>query len=146
MAVQLSTSIVTSYSSGYPGRAILNARSHYFVVDSPLAFAGPNEEVNPLELLVASLASCACFVCEKAARELNIPLETSRADASADFDLRAMLGETDDGAVQMFRLSLTFSGPTLEQAEQLVEAFRQRCPVYQTLAKAAPVEIDITII
>lgn len=146
MAVQLSTSMATSYSSGQPGRAILNARSHYFVVDSPLAFAGPNEEVNPIELLVASLASCACFVCEKAARELNIPLESSRADVSADFDPRAMTGGSDDATIQGFHLSLTFVGPTQEQAEQLVEAFRQRCPVYQTLAKATSVEIDVTII
>jgi uncharacterized OsmC-like protein len=145
MAAQLSTSTAVSYSSGFPGRAILSVRDHYFVVDSPLALDGPNEEVNPVDLLLSALASCACFVFETCAREMQIPLESMSATVSADYDPRGARGGNIDPGVQVFRLFIRIKGVSAEQCEQLVQAFRLRCTVYRTLVKAAPIEIDVTI-
>jgi uncharacterized OsmC-like protein len=71
-------------------------RGQHVVTDWPPLLGGPNEAPNPGELLLAALAACATFVCERAA-----------------------------------------------QREQLVQAFRRRCPVLTTLSPAAPVELTL---
>jgi putative redox protein len=130
MSNPLATASVTSRLSGLSGRAIVAARGHHFIVDSPPPLGGPNEEINPIDVLLAALATCGTFVCETAAQEMNIPLEAIAVTAAGDFDPRGVCGE---------------AGPTEGQAEALAEAFRTRCPVYTTLSRAAPVELEIAV-
>src|SRR6266699_1807437 len=77
MLPQLATASVTSRLSNLPGRAIVTARGHHFVVDSPPPLGGPNEEINPIDLLLSALATCGTFVCEKAAQEMSVLLDIS---------------------------------------------------------------------
>jgi uncharacterized OsmC-like protein/predicted small metal-binding protein len=145
MSTRLVTTSVTSHLSGQPGRAIVTARGHHFVVDSPPPLGGPNEEVNPIDVLLSALATCGTFVCETAALEMGIPLDTVTVTAAGDFDPRGVCGEPVDPRVQEFRVRLGLAGPTGEQAEALAEAFRTRCPVYTTLLRAAPIELEVAV-
>lgn len=145
MATQLATASVTSRLSGLPGRAIVTARGHHFVVDSPPPLGGPNEEINPIDVLLSALATCGTFVCETAAQEMNIPLHTVALTAAGDFDPRGVCGEAVDPKMQAFRVRLILTGPTKAQAEALAEAFRKRCPVYTTLSRAAPIDLEIAV-
>jgi uncharacterized OsmC-like protein len=145
MAAQLATAMVTSRLSGLSGRAIVTARGHHFVVDSPAPLGGPNEEVNPIDLLLSALATCGTFVCETAAQEMGIDLDSIAVTAAGDFDPRGVCGEPVDPRMQAFRVRLALSGPTREQGEELAEAFRMRCPVYTTLSRAAPIELEIAV-
>lgn len=145
MSVPLATSTASSQLSGVPGRAIVSARGHHFIVDSPASLGGPNEEINPLDVLFGALATCATFVCETAAMEENIPLQAVAVDVAGDFDPRGICGEPVDSSIQALRVRLNLTGPTQEQAEFLAEAFRHRCPVYGTLSKAAPIEISLVV-
>lgn len=143
MTTKLATASVTSRLSGLPGRAIVTARGHHFVVDSPLPLGGPNEEINPIDILLSSLATCATFLCETAAQEMNIPLEAISVTAAGDFDPRGVCGEPVDPRIQAFRVRMNLTGPTMAQAEALAEAFRKRCPVYTTLSRTAPIDLEI---
>ena len=145
MSTRLVTASVTSRLSGQPGRAIVTARGHHFVVDSPPPLGGPNEEVNPIDVLLSALATCGTFVCETAALEMDIPLDAVAVTAAGDFDPRGVCGEPVDPRVQEFRVRLGLSGPTAEQAEALAQAFRTRCPVYTTLLRAAPIELEVAV-
>ncbi len=145
MATELTTASVTSRLSGLPGRAIVTARGHHFVVDSPPPLGGPNEEINPVDVLLSALATCGTFVCETAAQEMDIPLDAVAVTAAGDFDPRGVCGEPVDPRFQEFRVRLALSGPTEAQAETLAEAFRTRCPVYTTLSRAAPIELEIAV-
>ena len=58
MTSQLTTASVTSRLTNQPGRTIVTARGHHFVVDSPAPLGGPNEELNPIDLLLSALATC----------------------------------------------------------------------------------------
>ncbi|MEW6374655.1 MAG: OsmC family protein, partial [Thermodesulfobacteriota bacterium] len=145
MTTQLATASVTSRLSGLPGRAIVTARGHHFVVDSPPPLGGPNEEINPIDVLLSALATCGTFVCETAAQEMNIPLHTIALTAAGDFDPRGICGEPVDSKMQAFRVRLILTGPTKAQAEALAEAFRKRCPVYTTLSLAAPIDFEIAV-
>jgi uncharacterized OsmC-like protein len=145
MANSLATGKVISQLSGVPGRALVSARGHHVVVDSPLPLGGPNEELNPVELLLSALATCATFVCETVAAELGIPLGAITARVEGDFDPRGVCGDPVDPRFQGFRVEIAMIGPTDEQAQTLVSAFQTRCPIYTTLSRSAPVEIDFSL-
>lgn len=139
----LATATARSRLANQPGRAVVTARGQHFVTDSPPTLGGPNECVNPVELLLAALAACGTFVCERAAHEMNIPLKSIDVTASGDFDPRGVCGEPHDPRFQALRVRLVLEGPAPAQREQLVAAFKSRCPVYTTLSRAAPIEITV---
>ena len=145
MSTNLATTSASSHLSGDPGRAIVSARGHHFIVDSPASLGGPNEEINPLDVLLGALATCATFVCETAADEQGIPLQGVHVDVAGDFDPRGICGDPVDSSIQALRVRLSLSGPTQEQAQFLADSFRQRCPVYGTLSKAAPIEVSLVV-
>jgi len=146
MSAPLATSTATSQLTNIPGRAIVSARGHHFIVDSPPPLGGPNEEINPIDVLLGALATCGTFVCETAAIEEGIPLHSISLDVAGDFDPRGVCGDPVDPSIQSLRLRLNLSGPTEEQAHFLAESFRHRCPVYGTLAKSVPIEMDVVAI
>lgn len=145
MSTTLATATVTSRLSNVPGRAIVSARGHHFIVDSPPPLGGPNEEINPIDVLLGALATCGTFVCETAAIEQQIPLHSVAVDVAGDFDPRGVCGDPVDPSIQALRVRLTLTGPSPEQGQLLADAFRRRCPVYGTLAKAAPIELDVAV-
>ncbi len=145
MPTQLATASVTSRLVNRPGRAIVTARGHHFVVDSPAALDGPNEEINPVDVLLAALATCGTFICETAAQEMGIPLHSIAVTAAGDFDPRGLCGGGVNPRMQAFRIRLALTGPSAVQAEALAEAFRTRCPVYTTFMRAAPIELEVVV-
>jgi uncharacterized OsmC-like protein len=145
MTNHLVTASVTSNLTNQPGRAIVMARGHHFVIDSPAPLGGPNEEVNPVDILLSALATCGTFVCETAAQEMGIPLHKIGVTASGDFDPRGLCGQGVNPRMRAFRVRLALSGPTEEQAEALADAFRTRCPVFTTFSRAAPIELEIAL-
>ena len=145
MTNKLAKAATTVQLTAVSGRAVVSMRTHHMVVDSPLPLGGPNEEVNPLELLLASLATCATFVCETAARESSIPLTAITAHVEGEFDVRGVCGEPVDPHIQAFYVTLTLHGPDDVQAETLVNAFQARCPIYTTLSRAAPIDIQVRL-
>ena len=44
--------------------------------------------------------------------------------------------------IQAFRVKMELAGATAEQAEKLAEEFQARCPIYTTLSRSAPIEIQ----
>lgn len=145
MTTPLATASATVQLAGLPGRGILTARGHHLVVDSPAPLGGPNEELNPIDLLLGALAGCGTFVCERAAIEQGINLASVTVIVAADFDPRGVCGEPIDPRMQAIRVRLELRGPSEAEAELLVAAFRSRCPVYTTLARATPISIEVTV-
>ena len=142
----LATVSLVSRLSNESGRALVTSRGHHFIVDSPPPLGGPNEEVNPLDILLAALATCGTFVCETAARELDIPLESALVTVEGDFDPRGVKGvDGVDPRLQAFRVVLSLEGPTQEQGQTLADAFRARCPVFTTLNRSCPIEITVEV-
>ena len=140
----MATVSVTSSLSNEVGRAIVETRQHHFIIDSPPPLGGPNEELNPLDILLAALATCGTFVIETAAREMQVPLKSVHVDAEGDFDPRGVKGEPGvDPRITEFRVKVMLDGTTSEQTNTLIEQFKARCPVYTTLSRAAPGKFEI---
>lgn len=146
MSRRLAQATVSARWVGIQGRAILSTKSHHFVVDSPLALGGPNEEVTPLDLVLAALASNAMFVCQRVIEEEDIPLERLATHVTGLFDPRGMRGEPVDPRLQSVHIHFEMVGPTQEQAARVLDAYRARCVIYNTLACALPIEIELTLL
>jgi uncharacterized OsmC-like protein len=144
-AQELATVRVNAQLSSVPARAIGTARTHHFVVDAPPPLGGSNEELNPIEMLLSALATCGVLVSEKVAEEMDVPLTAATADVEGDLDPRGVRGEPVDPRFQAFRVLLTLTGPTAAQADALAGAVRTRCPIYTTLERAAPIELDLQV-
>ncbi|MBC7810246.1 MAG: OsmC family protein [Burkholderiales bacterium] len=145
MTSRLATTVVISRLIGLRGRAIVTAKGHHLVVDSPLSLGGPNEEVNPVDLLLSALATSNTFVCERAAQEIGIPIQKLSVIVMGDLDPRGTYGEPVDPRIQAVRVRVLLAGPTAEQAEMLCRAIRARCPVYATLSRAVEIEIETVL-
>ncbi len=135
--------VITHLVPGLRGRAIVTARNQHLVVDAPLLLGGPNEEMNPVDLMLASLTSHAVFVCEHTARQEGVPLLSVHGTAQVDLDPLGVVGEPVYSGLQALRLKLTFSGPTEEQAQRLSDAVRKRCSIFVTLARALSIELEV---
>jgi uncharacterized OsmC-like protein len=139
-APKLNTAVVTG-TVVLPGRALLDARTNHWVIDSPAALGGPNQEVNPLDSLLGALSTCGMFLYEKAAQELSIPLEHISAVTEGDFAAQGMKDGSVNPRLRAFRLKLKLDGPSVAQANALRAQFKKRCPVYTTLSLAAPIDV-----
>ncbi len=136
-------SAVTDLSNQF-GRTIITARNNTFLVDSAPPLGHPSEEMNPVEAMLASLATCGLVVYEAAAQELDIPLTAATFTVQGDFDARGLSGAADvDPRVQEFRAHLDLEGPDADQAAALFEQWSLRCPIYTTLIKSAPIVVTV---
>ncbi|MEO8609124.1 MAG: OsmC family protein [Chloroflexota bacterium] len=145
MTPRLASAAVTTQLLGLRGRTIVNSKEHHLVVDSPLYLGGPNEEINPIDLLLSSLATHALFTIEKYAQQNRIPLDDLKISVSADYDPRGVLGEPVDAGLLALKVQMMASGPTEAQLKELTEAFTTRCPIYVTLARAVKISLDISL-
>ena len=124
------------------GRTITTARKNTFIIDSAPPLGHPTEEMNPVEALLASLATCGLVVYEAAAKEMDIPLSAASVTLQGDLDARGLAGTAEvNPRVQEFRAHLDLEGPDAEQAAALYEQWTLRCPIYTTLIKSAPIVV-----
>ena len=142
VAEGLATASAVARVSNQPGRAIVSARGNHFVVDSVPPLGGPNEERNPLDLALGALATCGTFLYEAAANEMDIPLSDISTTVEAEFDARGVKDGSVNPRIQVFRMKIELAGATPEQAAALTEEYKARCPVYTTLSRSAPIEIE----
>ncbi len=142
--VPLATGSAVTELSNQFGRTIITARGNTFLVDSAPPLGHPSEEMNPVEAMLASLATCGLFVYETAAQEMDIPLNAAAMTVQGDFDVKGLSGAEDvDPYVQEFRAHLTLDGPNAEQADALFEQWSLRCPIYTTLIQASPIVVTV---
>jgi putative redox protein len=138
----LATAMVSAKLSNQFGRAIVSVRGKQFVIDSVPPLKGPNEEPNPLDLMLGALAACGNFVYETVAQEQNIPLAGVTVNVEGDFDPRGVAGEPVNPRLQAIRVYVKLVGADEAQAEMMTEQFQNRCPVFTTLKRSAPIEIS----
>jgi uncharacterized OsmC-like protein len=142
----LNTATLSAQLSNQPGRAIVSARGNHFVIDSVPPLEGPNQERNPLDLLLGSLATCGTFIFERSGQEMELPLTGITTTVEGDFDPRgvASMDEGIDPRLQAFRVNIDVEGINKGQAKKMVEQFEQRCPIYTTLVRSAPIDITVS--
>ena len=127
---------VHSATVGVVGRSINQARDQHFVIDSPTL----GSALASGEAFLAGVSSCGVTLVERAAQDLGIPVERLEVTING---LRH-----PDKTNRFARVDLTFAfvGPTEEQAQTLVQRYKDNCPLYGTVADATTVEIAVSTV
>lgn len=127
MASEVITGSAACYSSGTPGRAIVQVRHNHLVTDDPAEpsgyYQGPGEAPGSLELFLSGVVSCAVLMLERIARSDGRTLGPIRAEMEATRDPAS---PSQPPVLDSAKLTFVFQGMTAEEAGHLVETFKHR--------------------
>jgi uncharacterized OsmC-like protein len=117
-------------------------------VDEPPTLGGENKAPNPVEYYLASLLSCQIVTWRFWAEKLGIAVDTIKARAEGDLDVRGFFG-FDDSVRPGFgevRVVVTVSGPEREERyRELHNAVEKHCPVSDLTVNATPVRSSLEV-
>jgi uncharacterized OsmC-like protein len=113
---QTATDTVRTTSIGVPGRALNQARSHYFILDSSSA---PREALTNSEAFLAGISSCGVTLIENYAQHHGVPLQGMDVTIS---------GVRAERPARFERIAMRFELRGVDQAEadRLVGVWRER--------------------
>ncbi len=118
-------------------------RKHAIVVDEPPSVGGTNEGPNPIEVVLAGLASCQAITYQVWAALEGVALERVTVKAEGDVELNGFFGlvEGSRPGFNRVRLAVTLEGPeTPERFREFADLVDRHCPVLDMLSTPAPVE------
>jgi len=124
-----------------PGRVLMSARGNHWIYDSVPPINGPNEEVNPLDGMLTALIACGMYIYEAVGIEEGITADNLSATVQGELDGRGVAGAAVNPRVRAFHVTMNVDGPSAEEATMMADSFRQRCPIYTTLALSAPISV-----
>lgn len=123
-------------------RAEVRARQHTVVIDEPAVLGGTDTGANPVEAVLAGLASCQAITYKVWAANLGIALDRVRVEADADIDLLGFFGidRSVRAGFNDVRLRVALEGPeSPERYRELADAVDSHCPVLDIVANPVPV-------
>jgi uncharacterized OsmC-like protein len=116
VAGDLLISRVRSYSSGTPGRALNQARTNHFVIDS----SHEPEAVSTVESFLAGVSACGVTLVEGAARSEGLPLQRM------EINIEGVRLPSESSVFKEVNMRFQLAGVSQEQAEQLIQTYRNR--------------------
>lgn len=140
--------VTTQHEPGTATTVKVQAGPHAFVIDEPETLGGANEGANPVEHLLASLATCQVITYQVWAAKLGIALDTIEVDAHGDLDIRGFFGVDDSVPAGFNTISTTvrITGPEpTERYVELSRAVESHCPVGDTLTRGVAITTHVDI-
>ncbi len=117
-----------------------------FEIDEPPVLLGNNKGPNPVEYVLIGLSGCltTSLVAHAAAKGITVTKVTSRYEG--DIDLRGFLGLSDQVPVGYKEIRVYFkieADISDAQKDELVKMAQRFSPVYNTIAQATPVAVQL---
>jgi uncharacterized OsmC-like protein len=109
---------VHSASTATIGRSLNDIRQHKLVIDEPTHLGGPGEEITPADAFLTGVAACGVLLVQGRARNTNATLD------AIDVDLEAVRTRSDTSVFQRIDMRFRLKGPSLAEAEALVEHYK----------------------
>jgi uncharacterized OsmC-like protein len=107
------------------GRVLCRCRDQHFVVDGPEWNGCPHEAVTPGEMFMASVAACGVELVQVIAREDDVAVDSVGVAVAGELD-PANPVRSDVTIFKSVRMAFELSGPSEQEAEQLVKRFKGR--------------------
>ncbi|HIZ99052.1 MAG TPA: OsmC family protein [Candidatus Janibacter merdipullorum] len=147
-STQLTTAVGGSLVRGTATEVGITAGKHEFTIDEPAALGGTDKGANPIEHLLAALASCTVISYQVWAEKLGLSLDGVDVDLTGDIDLAGFFG-TGEGVrpgFQGIELGVRLSGPESEaDYRRFEEAVATHCPVLDNLTNGVPVRTTVEV-
>jgi putative redox protein len=128
-------------------RSEAKIRQFSVTVDEPPSLGGSDAGPNPVELVLAGLASCQEITYRAYATALGIPLEGVSVKLEGRLDLRGFFAVSEGvragftGVRGTVTLKSSASGEELAKLKQVVDA---HCPVLDILRAPVPVDLELS--
>jgi uncharacterized OsmC-like protein len=123
--LELTTAKVSAQLPAAGNQAMITGHKDLqYVVDAE----GSSGGIQVVDTLLAAQATCGVFVAEKAALELDVPLNGATATSVYNEE------------TQNVQVYLDLPGANEDQVLELANHFKQRCPIYTTLSEAQSIE------
>lgn len=147
-STQLTTTVQGSLVRGTATEVAITAGAHAFTIDEPAGLGGTDKGANPIEHLLAALASCTVISYQVWAEKLGLTLDGVDVALTGDIDLAGFFG-TEEGVrpgFQGIELAVTLAGPENEvDYRRLEEAVATHCPVLDNLTHGVPVRTTVQV-
>ncbi len=127
-------------------KAVNKIRQFELISDEPPALAGTDQGANPVELILAALASCQEIVISAYANALGISFEKVTVDVKGELDLRGFfnLAEVRPGFDTVRLVTTVHTKETdPEKLAQLSHLAKNNCPVLDIIKNPVPVQETI---
>ena len=120
--------------------------SMVFNIDEPPVLCGSNLGGNPVEYLLVALSGCltTSMIAHAAAKGIEVRKVESRYEG--DLDVRGFLGISEEVPVAYQKIGVYFridSDISEDQKEELVKMAQKYSPVFNSIKKAVPVEVQL---
>lgn len=128
----LETFKAEAQGKGWPTKITITNTEWTLQTDEPVEDGGSNTGPNPMQLFIASLASCQNEQAQVVAEELFLNITQIDVKVEIDLDLSGFMGESDNsnGSYKSVRLEATVLGNlTNDQVEILGQKVDDRCPI-----------------
>jgi len=129
-------------------RSNVNVRQFAFGVDEPEALGGTDTAPNPVELVLAALASCQEITYRLYADGLGIPLKNVSVQVEGDVDLRGFFAVDPDvraGFKEVVATVTLESDAPAEDLRRLKTVVDAHCPVLDILRNPVPTTVGLDI-
>jgi uncharacterized OsmC-like protein len=126
---------VIARTTGQPGRFLVSARSVHTIGDATPARGGPGEAFVAAEFMLSALATCGLAIVTDEARKRGDKVTETVIDTTYTVD------PADTTRFSRVAMQFRFTGIAQQQADALVRAFTDRCPIYNTIARTTPTEV-----
>ncbi len=116
----------------------VTVRKFNFNVDEPKELGGSDIAPNPVELVLAALATCQEITIAAFASQLNIKVDEVKVNVKGNLDLRGFLGIDDSvnpGYQQIEYETIIHSPEPEDKIQQLLKLVETHCPVLDTLKR-----------
>jgi uncharacterized OsmC-like protein len=113
-------------------------------MDEPPVLLGNNQGRNPVEYLLVALSGCVTTSIVAHASAKGITIKGIESRYEGDIDLRGFLGLSEDVPVGYQEIRVFFkidADVSDEQKEEMLRTGQKYSPVYNTIAKSAPVAV-----
>jgi uncharacterized OsmC-like protein len=122
-------------------KSVAKARQFEIEVDEPEDLGGADSAPNPVEYVLAGLASCQEITYRLYADQLGIPLDGVSVKVAGDIDLRGFFA-VDDAVrpgFQSISIDVEFDSPASDaELARLKETVDQHCPVLDIIGRPTP--------
>ena len=119
-------------------RTTITTGDHTITADEPSDLGGADAGATPMQLLLASLASCTTMTIAMYAGRKQWPLTRVLARATG------LRPDNSPGPYEQINLAITLEGDLSDEQRQRIMAIATRCPVHRTLHAGVPIETTPT--
>ena len=130
-----------------PAQFVAKTRNFKLVIDEPEELGGSNEDVNPVEYILAGLAGCLNVVGHLVAKELGFTIRKLKIEVDGAINPNRLFGTSSEERAGFKNINLNLIPETdadIETLTKWLKIVEDRCPVKDNLTNETPVKVSVT--